>query len=136
MQLENLCTDLGIPQFIPQLSEWRDCLLRDNAAILQVLLTAKDAEHQAAIDSLRALEQPQPPGAVSKLKLLRALDFMHLYDSFIGFLDADPKTREFWTAAQYLMTDDPLLQASIPGFMAMANLSDSDVLRLFESCLD
>ena len=37
MQLEPLLTSLGIPQFIPQLSELRDNLLREKAAELKSL---------------------------------------------------------------------------------------------------
>ena len=42
MQLEQLLTSLGIPQFIPQLSEFRDNLLRVNAEELQALKTVLD----------------------------------------------------------------------------------------------
>jgi hypothetical protein len=38
MQLEPLLTSLGIPQFIPQLSEFRDDLLREKAAELKSLI--------------------------------------------------------------------------------------------------
>lgn len=40
MQLEQLLISLGIPQFIPQLSEFRDELLRYNAAELKKLVDA------------------------------------------------------------------------------------------------
>ena len=40
MQLEQLLTSLGIPQFIPQLSEFRDNLLREKAAELKALTDA------------------------------------------------------------------------------------------------
>ena len=44
MQLEQLLTSLGIPQFIPQLSEFRDELLRYNAAELKKLVDANADE--------------------------------------------------------------------------------------------
>jgi hypothetical protein len=37
MQLEALCIQLGIPQHIPALSEFRDNLIRENASALQAL---------------------------------------------------------------------------------------------------
>ena len=40
MPLEQLLTSLGIPQFIPQLSEFRDNLLREKAAELKALTDA------------------------------------------------------------------------------------------------
>jgi len=50
MQLEPLLTSLGIAEFIPQLSEFRDNILREKAAELQTL--AKDHA-----DTITALEQ-------------------------------------------------------------------------------
>jgi hypothetical protein len=44
MQLEPLLTSLGIAQFIPQLSEFRDNLLREKAAELKSLTDAHTAE--------------------------------------------------------------------------------------------
>jgi len=44
MQLEPLLTSLGIPQFIPQLSEFRDNLLREKAAELKELTDAHAEE--------------------------------------------------------------------------------------------
>jgi len=40
MELEPLLTSLGIPQFIPQLSEFRDNILREKATELQSLAKA------------------------------------------------------------------------------------------------
>lgn len=65
MQLETLITSLGITEHMKALSDWRDDLLREKAAELQALtvdlgtnkdeaLSALGAEHQAAIDALRA----------------------------------------------------------------------------------
>jgi len=50
MQLEPLLTNLGIPQFIPQLSEFRDDILRDKAAELK-LLTDTHADELAAVQA-------------------------------------------------------------------------------------
>jgi hypothetical protein len=49
MQLEPLLTSLDIPQFIPQLSEFRDNLLREKAAELKSLTDAHGAEIAAAL---------------------------------------------------------------------------------------
>lgn len=61
MQLEPLLTSLGIPQFIPQLSEFRDDLLREKAAELKSLtdthaeeITALQDEHAAELERVRA----------------------------------------------------------------------------------
>jgi len=63
MQLEPLLTNLGIPQFIPQLSEFRDDLLREKAAELKSLtdthadklatVQAELAAKNALIDSIK-----------------------------------------------------------------------------------
>jgi len=53
MQLEALLTSLGITQHMIPLSNYRDNLIRENAAALQALGIAKDAEKQAALDALR-----------------------------------------------------------------------------------
>jgi len=53
MQLEALLTSLGITQHMVALSNFRDDLIRENAAALQALGIAKDAEKQAALDALR-----------------------------------------------------------------------------------
>ncbi|NBW17973.1 MAG: hypothetical protein EBR82_59375 [Caulobacteraceae bacterium] len=63
MQLEPLLTNLGIPQFIPQLSEFRDDILRDKAAELKSLtdthadelaiVQAELAAKNALIDSVK-----------------------------------------------------------------------------------
>lgn len=53
MQLETLLSDLGIMEHIVPLSNFRDDLIRENAAALQALGIAKDAEKQAALDALR-----------------------------------------------------------------------------------
>jgi len=65
-QLETLCQQLGIPQFIPQLSGFRDELIRDNAASQQSLLAAKDAEI-AALRNLPVPEAPLSPPIISQL---------------------------------------------------------------------
>lgn len=61
MQLEPLLTSLGIPQFIPQLSEFRDDLLREKAAELKSLtdthaeeITALQDEHAAELERVKA----------------------------------------------------------------------------------
>jgi hypothetical protein len=61
MQLEPLLTSLGIPQFIPQLSEFRDDLLREKAAELKSLTdthaeetTALQDEHAAELERVKA----------------------------------------------------------------------------------
>jgi len=53
MQLEALLASLGITQHMIPLSNYRDDLIRENAAALQALGIAKDAEKQAALDALR-----------------------------------------------------------------------------------
>jgi hypothetical protein len=53
MQLEELLASLGIAQHMIPLSNFRDDLIRENAAALQALGIAKDAEKQAALDALR-----------------------------------------------------------------------------------
>ena len=52
MELEPLLIDLGLNQYIPQLSEWRDDLIRQNA----VALLAKD-EEIAAVNAALATAQ-------------------------------------------------------------------------------
>ena len=54
MQLEALIISLGITQHMIPLSNFRDDLIRENAAALQALEAAKDAEKQAALEALRA----------------------------------------------------------------------------------
>ena len=61
MQLEPLLISLGIPQFIPQLSEFRDDLLREKAAELKALIddhaekiTALQNEHAAELARITA----------------------------------------------------------------------------------
>jgi hypothetical protein len=61
MQLEPLLTSFGIPQFIPQLSELRDDLLREKAAELKALIddhaekiTALQDEHAAELELVKA----------------------------------------------------------------------------------
>jgi len=53
MQLEALIISLGITQHMAALSDFRDDLIRENAAALQALGIAKDAEKQAALSALR-----------------------------------------------------------------------------------
>ena len=53
MQLEALLASLGITQHMAALSDFRDDLIRENAAALQALGAAKDAEKQAALSALR-----------------------------------------------------------------------------------
>jgi hypothetical protein len=55
MQLEPLIMSLGIPQFIPQLSEFRDDLLREKAAELKALIDTH-AEQIAALQDEHAAE--------------------------------------------------------------------------------
>jgi hypothetical protein len=55
MQLESLLISLGIPQFIPQLSEFRDDLLREKAAELKEL-TDTHAEEITALQDGHAAE--------------------------------------------------------------------------------
>ena len=50
MQLEQLLTSLEIPQFIPQLSEFRDELLREKAAELKALIDTHAEEITQAKD--------------------------------------------------------------------------------------
>ena len=54
MQLEQLLTSLGIPQFIPQLSEFRDELLREKAAELKALIDTHTEEITQAKDEKAA----------------------------------------------------------------------------------
>ncbi|NBW21517.1 MAG: hypothetical protein EBR82_77520, partial [Caulobacteraceae bacterium] len=61
MQLEPLLISLGIPQFIPQLSELRDDLLREKAAELKSLIdihaeeiTALQDKHAAELERVKA----------------------------------------------------------------------------------
>jgi hypothetical protein len=61
MQLEQLLTSLGISQFIPQLSELRDDLLREKAAELKALIdtnakgiTVMQDEHSAELERVKA----------------------------------------------------------------------------------
>ena len=61
MQLEQLLTSLEIPQFIPQLSEFRDNLLREKAAELKSLtdthteeITQAKDENAAELAAVRA----------------------------------------------------------------------------------
>jgi len=53
MQLEELLASLGLTQHMIPLSNYRDDLIRENAAALQALGIAKDAEKKAALDALR-----------------------------------------------------------------------------------
>jgi len=53
MQLEDLLKQLEITQHMAALSDYRDNLLRENAAALQALAIAKDAEKAAALAALR-----------------------------------------------------------------------------------
>jgi hypothetical protein len=50
MQLEPLLTSLGIPQFIPQLSELRDDLLREKATEFKTLID----DHAAELAAVKA----------------------------------------------------------------------------------
>jgi hypothetical protein len=51
--LEALLASLNITQHMTPLSNFRDNLIRENAAALQAIGIAKDAEKQAALDALR-----------------------------------------------------------------------------------
>ena len=55
MQLEPLLTSLGIPQFIRQLSEFRDDILREKAAELKSLID-NHAEELAAVNASKSGE--------------------------------------------------------------------------------
>jgi len=57
MQLEELCTSLGIAEHIPALSEWRDDLLRANAAALQAVHAESEAALSDASGVLSAVQQ-------------------------------------------------------------------------------
>jgi hypothetical protein len=63
MQLEALCIQLGITQHIPALSEFRDALLRENAAALQALAAEKDAEKTAALAAQAGQTTPLSDGS-------------------------------------------------------------------------
>jgi hypothetical protein len=65
MQLEALCIQLGITQHIHALSEFRDALLRDNAAALQALSAEKDMEKAAALSAVVAPPAPIDDGILS-----------------------------------------------------------------------
>jgi len=67
MQLEPLLTNLGIPQFIPQLSEFRDDILRDKAAELKSL-TDTHADELAAVQAELAAVHKYPFNVPYQLK--------------------------------------------------------------------
>ena len=54
MELETLLAQLGVTDHMKELSDWRDGLLRANAAALQALTIEKDAEKQAELDALNS----------------------------------------------------------------------------------
>jgi hypothetical protein len=52
MELEALCIQLGIPEHIPALSEWRDDLIREKATEIQNVHIATESEKSAALAEL------------------------------------------------------------------------------------
>lgn len=80
--------------------------------------------------------EPVPPMPVqySKLKLILMLEAEGLEEMFFAWLASDPKLLRRWDAAQYLMSDDPILLAAIPAFAAASGKTESQILELLNSC--
>ena len=79
-------------------------------------------------------EPPAPPDPLaqpmSKLALRRALRARGLEEALDAFLASDQTARNDWQDSQVIRLDDPLMQAALPGFRALAGLTDEDVLAL------
>lgn len=81
-----------------------------------------------------AFDPPPPlPFTISKIKVLKALDEMGTLDTFLQFLDADPKRKLFWDAAVVLDSDDELVAAALPQLATALGLGD--ISGLIEACL-
>ncbi len=89
-----------------------------------------------AMRPMSNIPDPNKPYAVSKIKLLRALDSRGLYDPFISFLNSDPKILMFFNSCQVLMTNDPLLVDAIPAFVVISGMTDNDVMIMLSECRD
>lgn len=85
------------------------------------------------IQSWLPFDPPPPlPFTISKIKVLKALDEMGALDTFLEFIDADPKRKLFWDAAVVLDSDDELVTTALPQLATALGLGD--VSGLLEAC--
>lgn len=110
MQLETLCIQLGITQHIPALSEFRDALLRDNAAALQSLGIAKDEEKAAAL-AAQAGQTPPPDDGSTRIDA----------DTVISRLTAAERESLFTARRTYWQIDYFLTRAATTGIISTAD---------------
>jgi hypothetical protein len=142
MQLEPLLVSLGLSAYIPQLSEYRDALIRENAEALQNLTIAKDAErtdaltalsiqHAAEIADLRSAAVAAGAGVISvtPLQMRRALNASNLRDAVEAAVAAAPQdVRDAWEFATEIRRNDALLIS----LATALGKSDADLDILFQ----
>jgi len=73
----------------------------------------------------------EPPFALSKLKLLEALDAAGLEDAIFSAISADEKKLRRWDAAQELATDHPLVVEMVADAKSNLGITDDQVQALF-----
>lgn len=74
-----------------------------------------------------------PPFALSKLKLVEALDSRGLLSAFDGFLNASLAFRMRWCAAQEIQSDNPAFVGAFAAFCSAASVSPEDGAALIEA---
>ena len=77
-------------------------------------------------------DTPQP-FAISKLKLVEALDDAGLLEAFDAFLAASLAFRMRWCAAQEIQSDNPAFVGAFAAFCAAASVSPEDGAALIEA---
>lgn len=86
-----------------------------------------EAQMRAALD----LAGPVVPVyTISKLTIVRRLEAAGLADAFFAYLDANPRVKRQWDAAQVLRTDDPVLVEVLPVLKAATGATDSQIAGL------
>lgn len=74
-----------------------------------------------------------PPFAISKLSLRRALRSMGLEAALNKMLASDPTVQADWDDAPHLMSDDPILQAMIPAAAQLLGIPEAQVVAILEA---
>ena len=123
MQLEALLISLGITEHTAALSEFRDNLLRENAAALQALTLVKNEERLKAIAAISKSEKPNPristgsvPHEVPMWSIRAILDLAGLTPQINSILNdlAEPQRTivlRAWEYGNYIRRDSPTIAA-------------------------
>lgn len=133
--LETLLNDLGIPEHIKPLSDWRDDLIRTHAAELQASITAKNAERDAAVKAAVDAIVPAPPVEISirawqAKAILQAKGILETAEQMLASMP-DGMQKIALLSAWENNADFPRNSATIQALAAQIGLTDEQVDAMF-----